>query len=317
MTTSLTSAAPPPVETKRAASTRPQRPRSRTSRYAVWFVGPFVVLFVGMYVAPIAFAIYKSMFRIQRDALGLGGTQEIFDPLFNYAYALGDATFITSIGRVLLFGVVQVPVMLGLALGIALLIDSASARAKSFFRLSSFAPYAVPTVVSALMWSFLYSPTNGPMGQLLGWFGIEVSFLSQDLALWAVANVVTWGWTGYNMIIIYAALQGVPGEVLEAAKLDGASPWRTAWSIKVPLVRPAILLTTIFSIIGSAQLYNEPFVLKQSTGAIDASYTPIMAAQASLQAANYPYAAAQSVLLAVGVAVLSVLFFRLTSRRSS
>jgi len=73
MTTSLTSAAPPPVETKRAASTRPQRPRSRTSRYAVWFVGPFVVLFVGMYVAPIAFAIYKSMFRIQRDALGLGG----------------------------------------------------------------------------------------------------------------------------------------------------------------------------------------------------------------------------------------------------
>ncbi|MEK8227006.1 sugar ABC transporter permease [Oerskovia sp. M15] len=147
--------------------------------------------------------------RIQRDALGLGGTQEIFDPLFNYAYALSDSTFLTSIGRVLLFGVVQVPVMLVLALGIALLIDSASARAKAFFRLSSFAPYAVPTVVSALMWSFLYSPTNSPVNQLLEVFGLHVNFLSQDLALWAVANVVTWGWTGYNMIIIYAALQGV------------------------------------------------------------------------------------------------------------
>lgn len=294
-----------------------RRPRSRTARYALWFVGPFVVLFLAMYVAPIGFAIYKSMFRIQRDALGLGGTQEVFDPLANYAYAFGDTDFLVSIGRVLLFGAVQVPVMLVVALGIALLIDSASAHWKGFFRLSSFAPYAVPTVLSALVWSFLYSSDSSPINQLLGVLGLDVNLLGENLALWAVANVVTWGWTGYNMIIIYAALQGVPGEVLEAAKLDGASAFRTAWSIKIPLVRPAILLTTIFSIIGSAQLYNEPFVLKQSTGAIDASFTPIMAAQASLQSANYPYAAAQSVILAVGVAVLSVLFFRLTSRRAS
>jgi multiple sugar transport system permease protein len=294
-----------------------RRPRSRTARYAVWFVGPFVLLFLAMYVAPIGFAIYKSLFRVQRDALGLGGTQEVFDPLANYAYAFGDSAFLTSIGRVLLLGVVQVPVMLALALGIALLIDSASARWKGFFRLSSFAPYAVPTVLSALVWSFLYASDSSPLNAALGMFGLDVNLLSENLALWAVANVVTWGWTGYNMIIIYAALQGVPGEVLEAARLDGASAFRTAWSVKIPLVRPAILLTTIFSIIGSAQLYNEPFVLKQSTGAIDASFTPIMAAQASLQSANYPYAAAQSVILAVGVAVLSVLFFRLTSRRAS
>jgi len=296
----------------------PRRPRSRTARYAIWFVGPFVVLFLAMYVAPIGFAIYKSLFRVQRDALGLGGTQEVFDPLANYAYALGDTAFLVSIGRVLLFGVVQVPVMLVLALGIALLVDSASARWKGFFRLSSFAPYAVPTVLSALVWSFLYASSSSPINSLLDLVGLgDVNLLGENLALWAVANVVTWGWTGYNMIIIYAALQGVPGEVLEAAKLDGASAFRTAWSIKIPLVRPAILLTTIFSIIGSAQLYNEPFVLKQSTGAIDSSFTPIMAAQASLQSANYPYAAAQSVILAVGVAVLSILFFRLTSRRAS
>lgn len=294
-----------------------RRPRSRTARYALWFVGPFFLLFLGMYVAPIGFAVYQSLFRVERDALGLGGTQMIFDPLANYLYAFGDPEFLQSIGRVLLFGLVQVPVMLILALVIALLIDSASARGKGFFRLASFAPYAVPTVISALMWSFLYSPYNSPVNALLGVFGLNVDFLGENLALWSVANVVTWGWTGYNMIIIYAALQGVPGEVLEAAKIDGASPFRIAWNIKVPLVRPAILLTAVFSIIGSAQLYNEPFVLQQSTGAIDASYTPIMAAQSSLQAANYPYAAAQSVILAVAVAALSILFFRLTSRRAS
>ena len=300
-------AVPPPTG-------RARRRRSHGERHALWFVAPFVVLFLGTYVAPIVFALVKSLFRIQRDALGLGGTQEVFDPLFNYAYAVGDTAFLRSIGRVLLFGGVQVPVMLGLALAMALLIDSASARGKGFFRLAAFAPYAVPTVISALMWSFLYSRDRSPVNEVLATWGLQVDFLGQDLALWAVANVVTWGWTGYNMIIIYAALQTVPGEVVEAAKIDGASPWRIAWSVKVPLVRPALLLTAIFSIIGSAQLYNEPFVLQQGTGAIDARYTPIMAAQASLQAANYPYAAAQSVLLAVGVAALSVTFFRLTSR---
>ncbi|CAM3384188.1 carbohydrate ABC transporter permease [Isoptericola cucumis] len=299
----------------RAARRAPGRPR--TARYALWFVAPFVVLFVGVYVAPICYAIYQSLFRIERDPLGLTPPTEVLDPLFNYAAVLQDAAFVASLGRVLLFGAVQVPLMLGFALALALLIDSASARGKGFFRLASFAPYAVPTVVSALMWSFLYSPTNSPINRLLEPAGITVDFLGADLTLWSVANVVTWGWTGYNMIIIYAALQGIPGEVLEAARLDGASPWRTAWHVKVPLVRPAILLTAVFSIIGSAQLYNEPFVLSSSTGTIGPQYTPLMAAQSSITAANYPYAAAQSVVLALGVAVLSVLFFRLTSRRSS
>ncbi|MGW8565601.1 carbohydrate ABC transporter permease [Isoptericola sp. NPDC055881] len=296
---------------------RARRPRSRTSRVALRFVAPFVLLFAAVYVAPICYAVYQSLFRIERDALGLTPPTEVFDPWFNYAAALHDAGFVASLGRVLLFGAVQVPVMLGFALGLALLIDSASARGKGFFRLASFAPYAVPTVVSALMWSFLYSPTGSPINQLLAPTGLTVDFLGTELTLWSVANVVTWGWTGYNMIIIYAALQGIPGEVLEAARLDGASPWRTAWHVKVPLVRPAILLTAVFSIIGSAQLYNEPFVLSSSTGTIGPKFTPLMAAQSSITAANYPYAAAQSVILAVGVAVLSVLFFRLTSRRSS
>ena len=291
--------------------------RSRTARIALWFVAPFVLLFATVYVAPICYAIYQSLFRIERDALGLTPPTEVFDPWFNYAAALQDSGFVASLGRVLLFGMVQVPVMLVFALVLALLIDSASARGKGFFRLASFAPYAVPTVVSALMWSFLYSPTDSPFNELLEPAGLTVDFLGTHLTLWSVANVVTWGWTGYNMIIIYAALQGVPREVLEAAKLDGASPWRIAWHVKVPLVRPALLLTTVFSIIGSAQLYNEPFVLSSSTGAIGPDYTPLMAAQASITAANYPYAAAQSVILALGVAVLSVLFFRITSRRSS
>ena len=88
-----------------------------------------------------------------------------------------------------------------------------------------------------------------------------------------------------------------------------------AWSVKIPMVRPAIILTTVFSIIGSAQLYNEPRVLQPvSGGSITSTFTPLMAAQAQVGAQNYPYAAAQSVVLALLVGVLSYGFFRLTNR---
>ncbi|MFE4621497.1 carbohydrate ABC transporter permease, partial [Streptomyces sp. NPDC056747] len=210
---------------------------------------------------------------------------------------------------------VQVPVMLGLALGLALLIDAKSARGKGFFRLGAFLPYAIPGVSAALVWSFMYSSESSPVNHLLEPLGVRIPFFDGGIALWSVANIVTWSWTGYNMIIIYSALQTIPAEVLEAARVDGASALRTAWSIKIPAVRSSLVLTAVFSLIGSAQLYNEPAVLQPiSSGAISSAFTPIMSAQAAVAAGNYPHAAAQSVILALSVGVLSFVFFRLTNR---
>lgn len=304
-----------------ASTARPRKPGAKTNgrqgRTAALLLAPFVVIFAAMYLAPLGFAVYRSLFVLKRDGLGLTAPTLAFDPMANYLKAFADPVFIESLGRVLLFGVVQVPVMLGLSTGLALLIDSRSARAKGFFRLTSFLPYAVPGVIAALMWSFLYSGTSSPINALLEPLGIEIPFLGEDMVLWSVANIVTWGWTGYNMIIIYAALQSIPGEILEAAKIDGASAWRIAWNIKIPMVRPAIILTAVFSIIGTAQLYNEPKVLQSvSGGSIDSAFTPIMAAQAATAAQNYPYAAAMSVILAVLVGILSITFFKLTNRGS-
>lgn len=304
-----------------ASTARPRIARAKTNgrqgRTAALLLAPFVVIFAAMYLAPLGFAVYRSLFVLKRDGLGLTAPTLAFDPMANYLKAFADPVFIESLGRVLLFGVVQVPVMLGLATGLALLIDSRSARAKGFFRLMSFLPYAVPGVIAALMWSFLYSGTSSPINALLAPLGIEIPFLGENMVLWSVANIVTWGWTGYNMIIIYSALQSIPGEILEAAKIDGASAWRIAWNIKIPMVRPAIILTAVFSIIGTAQLYNEPKVLQSvSGGSIDSAFTPIMAAQAATAAQNYPYAAAMSVILAVLVGVLSITFFKLTNRGS-
>lgn len=310
---------------RRAAPRRPGRgplaARSRTRgaagrrRTPLLFWCPFAVLFAAMYLAPIVYAAVSSLFVVHRSGLGLTAPTKVFDPIGNYAHAFGDDSFTSSLGRVALFGVVQVPVMLGLALGLALLLDSRSARAKGFFRLAGFLPYAIPGVSAALVWSFMYSPQSSPVNHLLEPLGLHVPFFSGGTVLWSVANIVTWAWTGYNMVIIYAALQSVPAEVLEAARVDGASALRIAWSIKIPAVRGAIALTAVFSIIGSAQLFNEPVVLQPvSSGAISSAFTPIMSAQAAVAAGDYPYAAAQSVVLAVLVGVVSFVFFKLTNR---
>ncbi|GAA1780711.1 carbohydrate ABC transporter permease [Agromyces lapidis] len=285
-------------------------------RTPLLFLLPFGVLFIAMYLVPIVFAFVQSLFTLQRSGLGLEAPTLDFTPLANYTRLLGDTEFLASLGRVALFGLVQVPVMLGLALLLALLLDSRSARGKGFFRLAAFLPYAVPGVIAAVMWSFLYSPVTSPINTLLERVvGTGIPFFAPEIVLWAVANIVTWGWTGYNMLIIYSSLQTIPAETIEAARLDGAGPARIAWSIKIPMVRPALVLTAVFSIIGSAQLYNEPKVLQTiSGGAISNTFTPLMAAQAQVTAQNYPYAAAQSVVLALLVGVLSFTFFKLTNR---
>ncbi|GAA4638413.1 sugar ABC transporter permease [Actinoallomurus vinaceus] len=284
-------------------------------RTVLLFLGPFLVLFAAMYVAPIGYAAVSSLSVVHRSALGLTAPTKVFDPIGNYTRAFSDKDFTASLGRVALFGVVQVPVMLLFALGLALLIDSRSARGKGLFRLSSFLPYAIPGVSAALVWSFMYSPQSSPIDRLLAPLGIRMPYFHEGTVLWSVANIVTWSWTGYNMIIIYTALQAIPAEILEAARIDGASAFRTAWHIKIPAVRGALILTAVFSIIGSAQLFNEPTVLQPvSRGSVSSTFTPIMSAQSAVNAGNYPYAAAQSVILAVLVGVVSFVFFKLTGR---
>lgn len=311
--TALSSA---PVVTTAASRDVPKRRRIVRGRTIALFIAPFLVLFLAMYVAPIVYSAVNSTFVTQRSGLGLGPATTTFDPFANYVRAFSDTAFVRSIGRVALFGVVQIPVMLVLALVLALLIDAKSSVGRGFFRLTGFLPYAIPGVSAALVWSFMYSPQSSPINHLLGGVGLSIPFFDGNVVLWSVANIVTWSWTGYNMLVIYAALQSIPAEVLEAARIDGAGPVRTALSIKVPMVGGALVLTAVFSIIGSAQLFNEPSVLQPlSSGSISSAYTPVMAAQAAVAAGDYSYAAAESVIMAVLVGVVSLVFFRLTSRR--
>ena len=136
--------------------------------------------------------------------------------------------------------------------------------------------------------------------------GIDIDFLGPNMVLWSIANIVTWTYTGYNMLIIIAQLKSIPGELYEAAKIDGASSFRVATSIQLPLIRPALMLTIIFSIIGTLQLFAEPRLLQTMSAGITSEYTPNMSAYAfAFQYNDIGMAAAQSVIIAVAAFLLS------------
>ena len=276
------------------------------------FIAPFGVLFVLFYLIPILQAIWQSMLVIERDGT-FGQATEVFGGFAQYALVFQNGPFWASVVRVLTFGIVQVPVMLGLALLFALLLDSPLVKGKRFFRLAFFVPYAVPGVIAAIMWGFLFSPNLSPFTALTK----NVDFLGADLVLWSIANVVTWVFVGYNMLIIYSSLLSIPTELYEAARLDGASQMRIAWSIKIPLVRPAILLTAVFSIIGTLQLLAEPQVFASFSSAVISTYTPNMTIYATASVPNASLAAAFSVVLALATFALSFTFLKITQRKDA
>jgi multiple sugar transport system permease protein len=275
-----------------------------------FFVLPFGVLFALFFVVPVGYAVVQSLYKVERVGT-FGPAREVFGGLSQYSRVFSDGPFWSSVGRVLLFGVVQVPVMLAVALLVALLLDSGLVKAGRFFRLAFFLPYAVPGVVASIMWGFLYSPNLSPFTALTS----RVDLLSADAVLWAIANVVTWVYVGYNMIIIYSYLLAIPTEIYEAARLDGAGPIRTAWSIKIPLVAPALVLTTVFSIIGTFQLLAEPQVFRSFSSAVSSTYTPNMTVYSTSSIPNFNLAAAFSVVLALATFALSFGFLKITQRK--
>ncbi|MBZ4488207.1 sugar ABC transporter permease [Microbacterium sp. cx-55] len=301
MTTSIVQA-PPPRRRIRVAHKR---------AIAILLV-PFGILFTLFYILPIGFAIGQSLLVVERNGT-FGRAELVFGGFAQYALVFQNEQFWASVGRMLTFGVVQVPVMLGLALLFALLLDSPLVRGKRFFRLAFFVPYAVPGVIAAIMWGSLLSPNLSPFSAVTS----QIDFLGADLVLWSIANVVTWVYVGYNMLIIYSSLLSIPTELYEAARLDGAGQWRMAWSIKIPLVRPAIVMTAIFSIIGTLQLLAEPQVFRSFSSAVTSTFTPNMTVYATASIPNANLAAAFSVVLALTTFVLSFGFMKYMQKKDN
>jgi len=301
-----------------AITSRPRPTRRRGRPALLVLVGPFAVLFLVFFVAPIVYAVVQSLFVTKTSGLGYGPPQQVFVFLGNYVQALSTPTFVASIGRVLLFSVIEVPLMLVCALGLALLLDSGRALFPRFFRVLYFMPYGVPGVIASLLWGFLYVPSTSPFLQLLHGVGVDLVPLSSQSVLLSIANIALWNFAGYNMLVIVASLQAVSGDLYEAARLDGAGEWAIVRYIKLPLLRPTIVLVTVFTIIGTLQLFVEPLVLKPLSSAITSDFTPNLAAyNQSFAQANPNLAAAMAVIVAVIAFVFSFGFLRIVNRKDN
>jgi multiple sugar transport system permease protein len=299
-TATVTSA---PSSVRRAPTTRGRIPRRHWDRRGWIFVAPFLLVFGLTFLAPIAYSVQLSLFREQ---LFFGGTE--FVGLDNYAAVLGDAKFWEAFGRVLRFLAVQVPIMLLLALLAALAIDSARLHASGLFRIVIFLPYAVPGVVATLMWGFMYGNLFGLAADLNDLFGRDVvQPLSATWTLTSIGNIVTWEYIGYNMLIFYSALKVIPAELYEAAAIDGAGQYRIIHSVKLPALRGALVIATIFSIIGSFQLFHEPNLLRPlAPNVITSQYMPnIYAYNLSFEGQQYNYAATVAIVMGLLTAIIA------------
>ncbi|UAL28520.1 sugar ABC transporter permease [Nocardioides rotundus] len=295
------------------------RTRRRTTHtLTAWlFLAPFAVVFTVSFLGPIIASVWNSLFTVQRSATGLEPARRVFAGVDNYAEVLGSEVFWQGIGRVLLFGVFQIPLMIVGALVLALMIDSLSARFVALSRIVYFLPFAIPGVIAAIVWAYLYSPSLSPLSTALEAVGLDRGlFLEQNVLLLSMANITTWTFTGYNMLIFLSALKTVPSDLYEAARIDGASAWSIVWHIKVPLVRNALLLTVLLSIIGTIQLFSEPFVLRKVAN-VSADYTPMMMAyNAACGNNDFGAAGAISVVLAVIAGLLAFGYSRVQARFS-
>lgn len=304
-------------EPTRTASRRsPRRPIPGTGgRTASIFLTPFFVLFAIAMLAPVAYAIGMSLFAEKRSGLGFGTAETIFVGFGNYAEVLTNESFVSGFVRLAIYCLLYVPALLIAALVLALLLDAAVAKAKRLFQILLFLPHAVPGVIAALIWAYLYTPGVSPIVRALDSGGISLNFLSAEMVLPSMVNIGVWEWAGYNVIILFTALQAVPREVLEAARVDGASDLRAAVSIKTPLIAPAMGVVLLFTVIGSLQLFTEPKILSSVSAAVTSTWVPNMwAYDAAFNRNNLPQAAAASIILAVFAGALSWVVTRFTSK---
>ena len=280
-----------------------------------------------MYLAPATILIFIMSFWpiiqavITSFKTGSSANMKWANPLtYNYTRMFQDAVFKRSIGNTFLYLIIEVPIMLVLAILLAQLLNNKDLKFKGLFRTCVFLPCATSLVSYALIFKSLFA-TQGLINTILVKLGILESNFNFLGTGWSAKIIIIvaliWRWTGYNMVFFLAGLQNIEYSVYEAAKIDGASGWKTFWSITVPLLRPTIVMTTIMSINGTLQLFDESVNLTKG-GPANATITMshyIYNGSFGEGVANFGYASAMSVIVFVMVAILAFINLKVGDKR--
>src|SRR5215468_9131869 len=224
---------------------------SSQMRTCFLFLPPALLLFTLFVTWPVVEAAYYSFFNWN----GYGAPSKWIG-LENFLKVLSDPIFYRSLFNNLLIILVSASIQVPMALALALLISDKS-RSSVIFRAIFFLPYILGEIVAGLIWRYIYDGNYGVLAVVYRWFGQQAPevLATQGWAIAALLVVIVWKYFGFHMALFVAGRQGVGDDVLEAAKIDGATRWQTTRSIVLPLMRPVVVLSLFFSILGSLQAF--------------------------------------------------------------
>jgi multiple sugar transport system permease protein len=264
----------------------------------VWFVAPALALIAVFLFLPMAASLLLSFTDF--DIYALGRLDRLrFIGLENYRRLLNDPMFWTALKNTLYFVIVGGPLSVLVSLSAALLVNHRLTRFQGWFRTLLFLPVVTTLVAVAVVWRYLYHPRHGFINYVLGWVGLPpIDWLGDtDWAMPAIILMAVWKNFGFNMVVFIAGLQSIPRRLYEAAEIDGADGWAQFRYITLPMLAPTFLFVTVITLIGSFQLFAEPYVMTQGGPADSTLSVALLMFQEGFRWWNLGYAAAVAFVL--------------------
>ena len=283
----------------------------------VWFVAPALALIAVFLFLPMAASLLLSFTDF--DIYALGRLDRLrFIGLENYRRLLNDPMFWTALKNTLYFVIVGGPLSVLVSLSAALLVNHRLTRFQGWFRTLLFLPVVTTLVAVAVVWRYLYHPRHGFINYVLGWVGLPpIDWLGDtDWAMPAIILMAVWKNFGFNMVVFIAGLQSIPRRLYEAAEIDGADGWAQFRYITLPMLAPTFLFVTVITLIGSFQLFAEPYVMTQGGPADSTLSVALLMFQEGFRWWNLGYAAAVAFVLFLIILAGTLLQARLRRGRS-
>jgi ABC-type sugar transport system permease subunit len=266
------------------------------------FLVPFFVIFIGFWLGPLGFSAYLSTTRWS----GVG--RPVFEGLGNFTHLFRDELFLICLRNTLLIAAGSVFIIIPLALFLAVLLNKPLLKLRNGFRLSLLMPAVMSLVVASLVFMNLFDYNYGLLRYLLDLIGVSMPDVvsSKVWALPMLIGILTWRWTGYNMLFFLAALQSVPEEVLEAARIDGASRVQSFWHVTLPILKPVTVFVMVQALIGSFQVFEEPLIITGGGPAYSTLTMALYLYNKAFRGSQFGYASAIALVQFIVIGILCV-----------
>lgn len=304
------------MQTKARENSRTSRPRKRLSAHkrseyltAYLFIAPDLIGLIVFVILPILFAVNISFFKWDMVS------ERIFVGFDNYLRMFRDANWWGAMGRTLKLSLCYVPLLFALSLLVATLVSQMRGKAVAFIKSSFLMTYAITAVIASTLWMFLFNEKRGYLNRVLNFLGMESQgFLgSTDQALFCIVVVLLWINVGYNMILFLSAIKEIPTSYYEAATIDGASRWKTFWSITFPLIKKTSIFVLITTTIASFQVLDLVLVMTKGGPARSTEVGALYIYDRSFNMMEMGYGSALSVCLFLILLIFSIVQMRLSA----